>query len=152
MPDLDTPASLEAEARAALATAPADPSAPAGSPVATGTLPVDPAQPSPEEVLEGYRLIAVEVVDVGASALVPAWRVSPEKSNKLGTAMAKAAMLWWPDMIIPPKYLALITIAGVVFEIAQDNKDPATGRYRPARLAEPVRAEAAQPAAAPAQH
>ena len=143
--DGETPASLEAEARAAIAGAPLDLSgAEATGP--TGPSPA-PSQPRPEEIEAGYTMICGEVIDLAAGALVPAWRITPAESGKLSGACARALMLWFPDMIIPPKYLALVVIAGVGFEIAQARKDPATGRYLPARLPE-------KPAAGdtPAQH
>lgn len=128
---IDTPSSLEAEARAAVAGAPVDPdlsgTAPAG-------LPVGPAQPSPEEVLAGYTLIAGELVDGAALAVFPNWQVTPAESGKFAGAMARAFLLWFPDQIIPPKYLALVTLAGVGFEIVQARRDPETGKLRPARL------------------
>ena len=146
--DHDTPASLEAEARAAVAGAPLDldltAPAPAGAPA--------PGQPSPEEVEAGYTMICGELVDVAAVALVPAWKVTPAESGKLAGAMARALLLWFPDMIIPPKYLALIAIAGVGFEIAQARKDPATGRYLPGRLPESAPAESAPAPSSPAPH
>jgi hypothetical protein len=141
----DTPASLEAEAIAAMNGAPIDaslPSDPAQMP--------DPAGPSPEEVLAGYVLVCDQLVDAGCNALVPAWKVSPREVSKLGTACAKALLLWFPDQIIPPKYMALLAIVGVGFEIAQARRDPRTGRYLPGQLPDQAPEQTGPAAAAPA--
>ena len=122
---------LEADLAAALAGAPPEPEVPAAGEVAEAP---GAARPSDDEILAGYTMICTEVVDLGAGALVPAWRVTPAESGKMAGALARALLLWFPDMIIPPKYLALLAVAGVAFEIAQARKDPATGRYLPARL------------------
>lgn len=143
----DSPAALETEASAALAEAPVDIAVP--SPEATGAIAgADPrgSGPTEEEVLAGYTLICGELVDVGANALVPAWRITPVESGKMAGAVARALMLWFPDMIIPPKYLALLTIAGVAFEIAQARRDPKTGGYLPTKIANVAAATAPAPA------
>lgn len=126
----ETPAALEAEAIAATATAPIDSLEAPGPAAQAGP----PAGPSDEQVIEGYTLICGELVDLGANALVPAWKVTQAESGKLAGAMARAFVLWFPDLIIPPKYLALLTVAGVCFEIAQARRDPATGQLLPAQL------------------
>jgi len=144
----ETPAALEAEAAAATAGAPLDLEAPApGAAGAAPGLPAGPAGPSEEEVVAGYTLICSELVDLGAVSLVPAWKVTPAESGKLANAMARALVLWFPDMIIPPKYLALLTVAGVAFEIAQARRDPNSGRYLPAHVQEKAAGEASQTAA-----
>lgn len=143
---MESIADLEREALAVAAAAPVDPApAPGAVPVSA---PI--AGPTEEEVFAGYDMICTELIDSGCTALLPAWQVSPPEVSKLSAVCAKALMLWFPDMIIPPKYLALLTIAGVGFEIAQARKDPATGRYRPGRLPERAPQTLDQPAAAPA--
>lgn len=123
---------LQAELAAAVAGAPPEPTIePAGDGGESGR-PVP--GPSDDEILAGYTLVCGEVVDLGANALVPAWRVTPAESGKMAGALARAFVLWFPDLIVPPKYLALLAVAGVAFEIAQARKDPATGRYIPAQL------------------
>jgi hypothetical protein len=58
-------------------------------------------------------------------------------------------VLWFPDQIIPPKYMALLVIAGVSMEIVQKRRDPATGELRPRHHAKPKPvAETPAPAAA----
>lgn len=129
----ETAGSLEAEALAATAGAPADlEELPRGAAGAAPGLPAGPAGPTEEEILAGYTLLAGELVDLGAVTFVPAWKVTPAESGKMASALARAALLWFPDAIIPPKYLALITVAGVALEIAQARKDPTSGRYLPA--------------------
>lgn len=147
----DTPAALEAEAAAAAAAAPPDLEAPSGANTdQPGAFDRPIPGPSDEEILAGYQLICGEFVDLGANALVPAWRVTPVESGKLAGAMARALLLWFPDMIIPPKYLALLTVAGVAFEIAQARRDPQTGQYRPGKL--PAAAESARESTAAPAH
>lgn len=117
---------LEAELAAAAATAPADPTAPGSSPAA-------PAQPSEQDVLAGYAMIGETIINSATGALLPAWSIAPDKKHRLAGALAQAALLWFPDGLIPPKYLALLTIAGITVEIINDNRDPKTGALRPAR-------------------
>ena len=129
----NTAQDLEREALSAMASAPIAETAvtdQAGDLVEPAGL----ASPSEAEVLAGYEMVCTQLLDSGCTAIVPAWHVSPVEVSKLSTACSKALMLWFPDMIIPPKYMALLVIIGVGFEIAQARKDPATGRYRPGQL------------------
>ena len=143
---VDSVADLEREVHVAVASAPIESADPLHSELPQTA---DPAGPSPEEVLTGYTMICTELIDSGCNALIPAWQVTAPEVSKLSTACAKALMLWFPDMIIPPKYLALLTIAGVGFEIAQARKEP-SGGYRPARLPERAPQTDQAGAAAPA--
>lgn len=123
---------LEREALAAVASAPIAETV--TDQVGDGIAPPAAAGPSEAEVLAGYEMVCTELISSGADALLPAWRITPPEVSKLSTACSKALMLWFPDMIIPPKYMALLVVAGVGFEIAQARKDPSTGRYHPARV------------------
>jgi hypothetical protein len=126
---------LVREALAAVASAPiAEPGLGNPSLGPTDPDPAGVAGPSDAEVLAGYEMVCTQLIDSGCTAIIPAWRVTPLEVSKLSTACSKALMLWFPDMIIPPKYMALLVIVGVGFEIAQARKDPSTGRYRPAQL------------------
>jgi hypothetical protein len=133
----ETPTALEAEAIAAINGAPIDAELTAPATGAPG--------PTEDEILAGYQLVTTQLVEAGAASILPAWQVTSAESSKMGGAMARALLLWFPDQIIPPKYMALLAIAGVGFEIAQARRDPETGRYRPARLPPPPEK---QPAAA----
>jgi hypothetical protein len=98
---------------------------------AQGAVIETPAPPSPQDVLLGYRVICTALIDRGASTLTPAWMWKPEKKTRLADACAQAALLWWPDCIIPPKYMALFVVAGVAMEVIEDNRNPETGKLRP---------------------
>jgi hypothetical protein len=123
---------LEREALAAVAGAPLDQVGEVLPPEVLA------AGPTEAEILAGYEMVCTELLDQGCTAIVPAWQVTPHEVGRLSTACSKALLLWFPDMIIPPKYMALLVIAGVGFEIAKARRDPDTGRYRPARLPEPA--------------
>jgi hypothetical protein len=140
------PAALEAEAAAAVSSADAsmahvaqvagdDAMAMAGVPGAQAA--------TQEEILAGYVLVCDVVVGQGCDALVPAWNVTPAERGKLSGAIAKALLLWFPDQIIPPKYMALLAVAGVTFEIINARRDPQTGKLKPARV---LPAQASKPA------
>lgn len=124
---------LEREALAAVASAPIAETIVTDQ-VGNGVAAPGVAGPSEAEVLAGYEMVCTQLIDSGCNAIIPAWQVTPPEVSKLSTACSKALMLWFPDMIIPPKYMALLVIAGVGFDIAQARKDPNTGRYRPARF------------------
>lgn len=131
---MDTPQDLEREVLTAVASAPiAEPivTDQAGGETAPGV-----TGPSEAEVLAGYEMVCTELIDQGCTAVVPAWKVTPHEVGRLSTACSKALMLWFPDMIIPPKYMAILVIAGVGFDIAKARRDPSTGRYPPARVPE----------------
>lgn len=124
-------ASLTAEADAvaqefAPAAAPADSS--------SSTVQVDSAgarAATPEEVEQGYKLISFAVIERGAAVLAPAWNITADENDRMSTALARALVLWFPDQPIPPKYLALLVIAGTAADIVSARKDPATGKLRP---------------------
>lgn len=119
---------LHAEANAAIANAPVEPVlTPDGVPVQAA---------SQGDVLAGYKLVCAAVVSAGASALVPAWEVTEPEVDRLAGAMGQALLLWFPDMIIPPKYMALLAVAGVSFEIISARRDEKTGGIRSGRVIE----------------
>jgi hypothetical protein len=124
---------LEREALAAVASAPIAETIVTDQ-VGNGLAAPGVAGPTEAEVLAGYEMVCTELIDQGCTAVVPAWQVTPHEVGRLSTACSKALLLWFPDMIIPPKYMALLVIAGVGFEIANARRDPNPGRLRPARL------------------
>jgi hypothetical protein len=131
----DTPAVLEAEAAAAIATAPVEPAAP-GMPVETG--------PTPADIEAGYRLIGDAILGATFNTVCPAWQVTEQEKGKLAGALAHAAQLWFPEAI-PEKWVALIVVAGVGFEIIGARRDPNTGLLAPRFNVKPA------PPAAPAE-
>ncbi len=124
--------------------------APANDPLANAEqLPDEPLVPSPEQQLAGYRTLSLAVIARGADALVPAWNVTDQEKTSLADACAQALLLWFPDQLIPPKYMALLVVAGVTLEIVDARRDPKTGALRP-RVYEPPKQPAAVVAPAPA--
>lgn len=122
---------LQAEADAALATAPPD--------LLPGAAPVAPAGPSPADMEAGYAMIAGGVLDMTCEMVVPAWEVTDDEKGKLAGALGKACALWFPGEI-PERWAALIVLAGVAGQVVIARRDPATGgfkpRFRPAPVAE----------------
>lgn len=142
------PQALELEADA-IAAAHAPELPPEGAPVDSQA--VDTGN-TPEQVLQGYQLVCTALVDRGADALAPAWDLTREEKGSFADACARALLLWFPDQIIPPKYMALLVVAGVGLEIVGKRRDPKTGALKPrfhAAKPAPVAAPVA-PAATPA--
>ena len=130
-PAAAAPAGLILEANAALAGAPVDQSA---APVETGP-------PPAAQMAEGYTVLCAAVVAAAANGLAPAWQVTPAETQSLAGAMAQALVLWFPDQVIPAKYMALLAVAGVSFEIISARRLP-SGGLRP-RFPEPETREQA---------
>jgi len=128
---------LAAEADAIAADAPQDMSIPQ---------PELAAGPNPAELEQGYKMIAFAVMDRTAAIAAPNWNITPQEKDKVSTAVAQALVLWFPDQPIPPKYLALLIVAGCVFEVVEARRDPQTGKLKP-RHVKPAKQETA--AAAP---
>ena len=76
------------------------------------------------------------LLDSTCEAVIPAWRVTPEEKGRMGAALSRALVLWFPYEI-PEKWVALVVIAGVGLEIAAKRKDPQTGKYLPRHFAKP---------------
>lgn len=114
-----TPEQLQAEIDSAVAMAPAPPD--------PGAVPVG---PSVEDMGAGYSMIAVAVLDTACELTVPAWEVTTDEKNKLADAIGNACALWFPGEI-PPKWAALIVLAGAAGQIAMARRDPGTGGLKP---------------------
>lgn len=121
----------EADAIAAGAAPVADALAPEGLPVDGAGAPVD-----MDAVRKGYQTLMLSLTETVTAAAVPAWAVTLPEKTKLADACAEALLLWFPDQIIPPKYLAVLMIANVGYEIVQARRDPATGKLKPTRVIE----------------
>lgn len=108
----------------------------------TSGAPAEPVGPTPEQLQKGYEVIALALVDRGFASGAPAWTVTPDQKKNLASAVATAVTLWFPGEI-PPKYLALLVVAHAAYEIVDAQRDPATGKIKPARNAKPAEKEAA---------
>lgn len=139
------PQSLELEADAVALEHPAPPVVDASTP---GAQPVEQAF-SPEQTLQGYKLLTSAITDRVADTFMPRWQISPSERGSFADACANALLLWFPDQILPPKYMALLVVAGVGLEIAQKRRDPRTGEFMPMQHAKPEK-RPIEPAAAPA--
>jgi hypothetical protein len=116
---MDT-STLEAEANAAIAGAPA--LDPALQPVQAG--------PSVADMGAGYAALAEAVLGGTFEVVAPAWAVTEPEKSKLAKALGVAVALWFPGEI-PEKWVALIVVAGAGFEIVAARRDPATGKLKP---------------------
>jgi hypothetical protein len=111
---------------------------------------VDPSQQlSAESVEEAYGILSRMVVSQGAAVVIPNWKITPAETDDMAAAIVQALMIWFPDGMIPPKYMAVLAIAGVGARIAIARRDPNTGELPP-RYAPPPRKSAANGAAPPA--
>jgi hypothetical protein len=82
----------------------------------------------------------VFLVDRAAAITVPNWGITPAESKELGEAAAVAMAAWFPDGVIPIKYVVLLNLAGSAYAIAEKRRDPATGGYLPRKVAPPAEA------------
>jgi hypothetical protein len=138
MNDTSTP-QLIAEADAAIAGAPADP-----TPQANGAAGAPAVGPSSADIEAGYAILAGAAIDMACEATCPAWEVTTDEKTKFSDAIAKAANLWFPDGI-PERWVALIVVAGVGGQIVAARRDPVTGKLKPRYF--PPKPEAEAPAA-----
>jgi hypothetical protein len=133
------PAQLVHEANAAMLDAPLDPVMGAdGAPA--------PAGPSAEDMAKGYAMLGKAALGVICEATVPNWEVNDIEQSKIADALGAACALWFPDEV-PPKYAALIVLAGAIGQVAISRRDPATGAFIPRHK---IRTVAEQPKAEPA--
>jgi len=134
-------AALMAEAQAIAETAPQQ------EVIASDAVETQPVGPTPEEILEGNKQVFTAVISTTANSVMPAWAISPQETDDLSDALARACVLWFPDGMIPPKYLALCVVAGIAGKIVLKRRDPDTGKLKPMKLddAKPAAATAPRP-------
>jgi hypothetical protein len=124
--------------------------------IAAGHVETDPLVPPPAgeggeviapvsdaDTLAGYVVVAEAVVAGAAQSFAPAWAVTPAETHKLADALARACVLWFPDGMIPPKYLALLVVANAGWEIVAAHRDPQTGKLQPRVHIKPAEKELA---------
>lgn len=112
---------------------PAEPGAPGADGAQPGAADAGAGEPTAERIAElaaGVEPFVHGLVDVLHANLAPNWRIAPEKQTALAKSGALALALWFPHEL-PPKYLALMAVAGCAWSIAQDNRNPQTGAYQP---------------------
>jgi hypothetical protein len=127
-------AALAAEADRILAGAPADlaPAIDPAAPALAGEL--APAEPTLEQIqaaAAGYEGGAFLIVSKAADIVVPAWRISADERKALSSSIALALAAWFPDHQLPPKYVALLGVAGSLYAIVDARRDPETGKLLP---------------------
>lgn len=151
--DVNT-AELDAEADRILANAPADlaqPPAldPAASPAIAGeAIAREPTLEEIQAAAVGYEGGAFLIISKASDVLLPAWEITPDERKQLSSSVAFALAAWFPDHQLPPKYVALLAVAGSLYSIVESRRDPDTGKLKPRRNEKP--ATAAGQAAAPA--
>jgi hypothetical protein len=123
------PAQLQSEAAALAQEFPAAPAPAAAAELAP---PVDP------NAQAGFEVLALGSVTTLAAVFVPAWEVTQEECRTLSDAIVRALMLWFPDGMLPPKYMAVLAVAGAGATIAFARMDPKTGALKPMKYAKPV--------------
>lgn len=118
----------EADAIAAEVPGPAPGSVPTGDQAAgTGAGPVRTGEPTMAE-LEAIAAangagLALLVDRLGA-IVAPNWSITPDESQELAHASAIALAAWFPDGVIPIKYMVLLNLGGVAWTIAQKRRNP----------------------------
>ena len=131
------------------AGAPPAPAAAPGESIATAAaeLTMEQLQANVPAWKPGTDLIANTLADVVA----PNWRITREEREQVSGAFALALSAWFPDDVIPIKYLVLMNVGASLWNLAASRRDPNTGKFIPLRLAPAAdAAKTAEPPAAPA--
>jgi hypothetical protein len=95
-----------------------------------------------ENAVAGYNILALGIVAQGAELIFPNWHITPTEQTDLSGAMVQALMLWFPDGLIPAKYMAVLVIAGVAGKIALSRRDD-SGALPPRHAPPPVKTNSA---------
>jgi hypothetical protein len=146
--EVDEPA-LAADVERILLDVPADP--PAIAPELAGD--EAPREPTLEEIqaaAAGYEFGSFLIVSKAADVLVPAWGVTSDERKALSSSLSLALAAWFPDQQLPPKYMALLAVAGSMYAIVDARRDPDTGKLKPRRHAAETNNDSAGASAAPA--
>lgn len=102
-----------------------------GAELEAGELTLDQA----EALAASYEAAAVVLYSQAARIIAPNWNITPAETRELGHATAVALALWFPDQQLPPKYAALLALAGTAYALAESRRDPETGRLPPMKVA-----------------
>jgi len=128
--------SVDAAALAAEAAAlelPADLGA-AGAPGGAEDAAAPAAAPSVETIAAEFEPGVGMVIASVADGVLPNWRLTLDEKKQLAHAAALALAHWFPDATIPPKYLSLVVVAYVGYQIVEARRDPATGELAPRKI------------------
>ena len=87
-----------------------------------------------QAIATGYEPGAFLLVSQAANIIVPAWELSAEERRALSGSVAVAMAAWFPDQKLPPKYAALLGLAGTLYGIVEARRDPTTGKLKPRRV------------------
>lgn len=90
--------------------------------------------PSVEAIAAGMEPGAGMVIGAVADGVLPNWRLTADEKKQLTHAAALALAHWFPDASIPPKYLSLVVVAYVGYQIVEARRDPQTGELAPRRI------------------
>lgn len=104
-----------------------------GSAPAAGELTMEQLQAHLPAWKPGTDLIANTFADV----IAPNWRLSALERDQVSSSLALALAAWFPDDVIPLKYLVLLNVGASVWNLAASRRDPRTGKFIPMRIAPP---------------
>lgn len=128
--EVDEPA-IATEVDRILAGVPADPvTAPA---IADDGVPRELTLEEIQAAAAGYEAGAFMIVSQAADVLVPAWGVTADERKALSGSISIALAAWFPNHQLPPKYMALLAVAGSMYSIVESRRDPETGKLKPRR-------------------
>lgn len=102
------------------------------------------AEPTLEQIqaaAAGYETGAFLIVSKAADVLAPAWGITSDERKALSGSIAFAMAAWFPDHQLPPKYMALLAVAGSLYAIADSRRDPSTGKLKPRRINVPEKTD-----------
>lgn len=125
-----------------LSEVPADP--PANAPtIADDGAPRELTLEEIQAAAAGYEVGSFLIISKAAEVLVPAWDVTVEERKALSGSLSLALAAWFPDHHLPPKWMALLSVAGSMYAIVDARRDPTTGKLKARRHAEATNDNAA---------
>lgn len=100
-----------------------------------------------EQIATSYMPGCVVAVNAVARIMLPNWDLTGNEKQQIAESCSMALALWFPNLHIPPRYMALMSVGGVIWQIAASRRD-AAGNLRPMRAqkVEPAASDEAQAA------
>lgn len=98
----------------------------------------------------GWRPGAEFMVNALSDAIAPNWGITAEERRDVVDGIAMGLAAWFPDEVIPLKFVVLLQGAGAVWKIITARRDANGGKLPPLRLAHSGEGAATNSSPAPA--
>jgi len=127
--DVDRPAILEEAAAIAAASSSSSSGNPAPSSGAElAAAPVVDVQAKAADVVPAARMLVAQL----SGAFAPNWEVTKAETEGVADSLALVLAYWMPDGAIDPKYVAVLSLAGALYGVAAQRREP-DGSWKPLR-------------------